>query len=116
MTYLSLLLGSHFYLLLVILFVFIIEKITGNSILVFWFLYKKDLKTAIGTADREALLYFLYNNGYVIYKVYIKGNFSGEFNFIIWLIIIIVLTVIVRKLYFKYQGIDKDKPDFLGKL
>ena len=79
------------------------------------FRYKKDLKTAVGIADIHAILYFLFNIGYAAYKVYIKHAIFG-FNFLIWLLIVLVLSIIVRKLYFKYQGVDPTKPDYEGKL
>jgi len=101
--------------LAIILIVYIIEVITGMLLIIRWFRYKKDPKTAIGAADMQAVLYFLFNIGYAVYKVYIKHEISG-FNFLIWLVIVLVLSIIVRKLYFKYQGVDPTKPDYEGKL
>lgn len=112
--YIYLLLKSHLCLLILIVITYLIEVITGKLLLVRWFKYKKDLKSAEGTADREAFLYFMFNIVYVIYKAYIKNDISHGFSFIIWLLIITVLSIVVRKLYFKYQGIDPSKPDYGG--
>lgn len=114
--YIKLFLHSHFLLAIIIAVVYLIEKMTGKLILYQWFKYKKDLESAEGSADREALLYFLFNIGYAIYKVYIKREISEDFNIIIWLFIIIVLSIFVRKLYYKYQGKDSTKPKYGGYL
>jgi hypothetical protein len=87
---------------------------TGKLILYQWFKFKKDLESAEGSADMEALLYFLFNMGYAIYKVYIRKEISEEFSIIIWFLIVLSLSIVVRKLYFKYQGKDPTKPKYGG--
>ena len=115
-TYLSLLLESHVCLLILVLVVYVIETLTGKLILVHWFKLKKDMKSAIGSADMESLLYFLFNIGFSIYKVYIRKSVQGNFHFVVWVVIVLVLSITVRKLYMKYQGIDTNKPDYMGML
>jgi hypothetical protein len=112
--YFDLLIKSHFYITIIVLVVYAIERITGKLILYQWFKYKKDIKSAEGSADREALLYFLFNLGFSIYKAYIKKDILEDFSLVIWLLIIIPLAIIFRKLYHKYQGVDPSMPDFGG--
>lgn len=112
LTYLKLLLESHLYLVGIIAAIYIIERWKGKFILVRWFRYKKDMKSAIGSADREALLYFLFNLGFAIYKTYITHVTPEKFSIFKWILIIVPLSILFRKLYFKYQGIDQTKKDY----
>ncbi len=112
--YINLLIESHFYLFIFVLITHFVELLTGFRMFVRWFLFKKDLKTAHGTASRETLLYFIYNIGFAVYKVYFSENTEADFYFFIWVVIIIFLSILFRKLYNKYQGIDENKPDWMG--
>ncbi len=114
--YLKLLIISHLYLIGLILVIYTYELITGKLILVHWFLFRKDLKSAYGSAIREAMLYFLFNIGFGIYKTFIKKNVPEEFSFLIWIVIVLSLSIIVGRLYYKYQGIDPNKPNYGGML
>jgi len=116
MLYLKLLMESHLYLIGLILIIYTYELITGKLILVHWFLFKKDLKSAYGSAIIESILYFFFNIGFGVYKAFIKKNVSEDFSFFIWFVIILCLSIIVGRLYYKYQGIDPDKPDYGGML
>jgi len=114
--YLSLLLEYHLYLMIFVAIVYLIEKETGMMLIIEWFRYKKDVKSALGTADRESVLYFLYQIGFAVYKIYIEKEISREnFSFIIWILIVFILAGFVRWIYLKFQGVDPSKPDFEGR-
>ena len=85
-------------------------------LIVRWFKYKKDLKTAIGAADTQAILYFLFQVLYAVFHAYIKHDKLEDFNIFIWILVVFPLAIIVRVLYYKFQGIDLTKPDYEGKL
>jgi hypothetical protein len=114
MSYVTHIIESHIYLVFIIFLIYIIEIITGKYILVNWFKFKKDLESAKGSATREAILYFIYNVIYYIIKKYAISNSTEGTNFLIWCCITFILSILVRITYFKYQGINKNKADYLG--
>ena len=113
--YFRLFLQSHFLLLKILLIVYIFELIIGLKIFIGWFLYRKDLKSAKGTAIVEPTIYFLYNLLYAIYKIYVKGEMDGSnFNILIWILILVFFSYLINRFYLKFQGVDASKPDFGG--
>jgi hypothetical protein len=112
--YFESLLRSHLILLIILLITFIIELITGKYIFVLWFKYKKDLKSAKLSAERETVLYFIFNLLYAIHLKYLSKNDISDFSLIFWIIIIFFLSFFFKIAYNKYQGKDPNKADFLG--
>ena len=113
--YIHLFLGSHLLLLKTVLIVYIFELITGLKIIVGWFLYKKDLKSAQGTAIVEPIIYFLYNFVYAIIEINRrKDAIQSDVNLLIWSIIILFFSYLINRFYIKFQGVDTSKPDFGG--
>lgn len=112
MIYIELLFESHFYLIVVLIIIYIIEKSLGIMIIFFWFKHTKSPIAARGTASREAALYFLYNILFAVFKMSNNEQNSENFNWVIWILIILVLAIFLRILYLKYQGVDKNHVDY----
>jgi hypothetical protein len=112
--YFEILLKSHLVLSIFIFLTFIIELVSGKYIFVLWFKFKKDLQSAKGTADREAVLYFLYHLLYAVYFRLFENESIQDLNFLYWILIIFILSIIFRLIYYKYQGKDPRKPSYGG--
>ncbi len=112
MNYIELILQSHLFLFVFLILLFIVEYSFGIMIFIFWFKHKKSPIAARGTASREALLYFIYNILYAAIKLSIDKQYSEDFNLFIWIIVIFILSLFLRRLYLKYQGVDKNHPDY----
>ena len=105
-------LKAQFIVILIIISSYIIESLTTFKLLIWNFKWKKNNKLATGAADINAILYFIICLGVFLYDKYIAESISEHYSFIDWLILIIPLTIIVRKLYFKYTVKDPDRGDF----
>lgn len=112
MDYLNLLIKSHIYLVLIILFIYIVELLTGFRIIIKWFTYKKAKMTAEGTALRESTLYFFYTLSFGIYYRFFSNPNESNINLLIWFITSFSLALFLWYFYRKYQGVDPSKGDY----
>ena len=96
----------------IIVFISYLIEINSNWVLlVKRFKMKKNKKQTQIASKAHAGFYSEFILMVFIYDLY-KGNF--EFTFLtvfVWLIIVIFLTILLYKLYSKYQGFDPDKKD-----
>lgn len=101
---------------LVVIFIliisYIIESFTGLKLFVWGFKVKKNLKMANGAADLDSIIYFLVCLDTLLYDRYISGNKVADFSFWIWFFIVLTLTIIFRKLYFKFTPKDTNRGDY----
>jgi hypothetical protein len=88
-----------------------IELITDLKLIIWAFRWKKNIKMANGAANIYSLFYFLICLGTMFYDRNIADNHEN-YDFWIWLLITIMLTLIVRKLYFKTTTKDPNRNDF----
>jgi hypothetical protein len=105
-------LKTHLYILVIIIFSYLIEKHSNLKLLFENFKWKKSNEMAEAGADFHAFLYFLFSLAILIYDGYIKDRAPTNFSFIRWLIIMFILSTIFRYTYYIFTGKDPKK---LGK-
>ena len=88
-----------------------IELITDFKLIIWAFRWKKNIAMANGAANVYSLIYFLICFGTMFYDRKIAEN-NESFNFWIWLLITIILTMVIRKIYFKTTPKDPNRNDF----
>lgn len=107
---LSLIKANIFAAILVFL-LYLIEINTNFKLFVKQFKWKKSTKNARIHRNGDQVYYFIFCCIVYVYEIY-KGTISLTIiSFIIWLILLIILSTIFGKLYDKYQGIDPGKAD-----
>jgi hypothetical protein len=75
------------------------------------FKWEKNRRKAEIHLDGATFTYYVFTMGVFIYDI-IKGNVIFHIiPIVIWLVIMIILTIIFRDLYDKYQGYDPNKAD-----
>lgn len=102
---------SHVYILFIFLGSCIFEILTKRKLKLILddLTWKKSKEMASGSADVFASLYFVISLLVLLYNVYIKHNAPTDYRFWKWLVIMVPLTVIFRKLYYKLQAKDPKK-------
>ena len=108
----SLVVKTHFYLLVIVLVSFVVERLTNLKLLIHDFNWKKSDFMAGGSADLLSVIYFLIGLGVLLYDAYYKGNAPESFRFWHWLVIMLPLTVLVRFAYYHLQARDPKKKGF----
>ena len=86
---------------IIIVLSYIIESLTNFKLIIWNFKWKKNNKLATGAADVNAALYFIICFIVFLYDKYKVDSISENYSYIDWFILIIPITVIVRKLYYK---------------
>ena len=112
MVYIKLLFEMHLFLLVLLFVIYLFEKISGIGLIFGWYNHKKDKRAARGSADFESILYLIYCTCFSVYKIYFKNTASKDINFWYLLLIIIVLTIFVNKMYYKFTAKDSEQDDF----
>ena len=102
---------AHIFIIIILFVTFLLEQLLGLRLFIKPFMWKKNARKARIYLDGDTFTYFVFNVGVFIYDI-IKGNVSYHFiPIIIWLVIMIILTIIFRDFYNKYQGYDPNKAD-----
>jgi hypothetical protein len=97
---------AHVFIIIILFITFLLEKVFGLSLFIDQFKWKKSTNNARIHLNRDTFTYFVFTMGVFIYDI-IKGNVTFHIIPIaIWLVIMIILTIIFRDLYDKYQGYD----------
>lgn len=105
----SIILEAHIYMILVVLFSFIVERLFGFKLLIDDFTWKKSDRMALASANIAAIFYFIISLGTLVYNVYARGNAPEDYSFWQWLLIVLPLTVLVRMAYYRLQARDPSK-------
>lgn len=103
---------GSFIVLLIYFLSYIIEKNTGFKFLIWSIKRKQNQFMALGAANTAALIFFLINIIVLLYDLDTVEIKPKGYSFIKWLIIIIPLTIILRKIHLKLSLIDKDRNNF----
>ena len=104
-------LKAHLLAILIIILSYIIENVTGLKLFIDHFKWKKSVENAKILVNRDSVLFFVLSFSVYMYNVY-KGITCGNFYCVVlWLIVMTFLLKMYRRLYNKYQGIDKTKRD-----
>jgi divalent metal cation (Fe/Co/Zn/Cd) transporter len=73
------------------------------------FKWKKSDEMAEGAAIFYSTLYFIFSLILLIYDGYIKHRVPSDFSFIRWLIIMVILSIIVKYVYYLFTAKDPKK-------
>lgn len=91
---------------------FIVEKVTGLKLLIDNFFWKKSINMAKGAALNNSIFIFLLTNIIVLIVDLSKYNKNPEeYNFFVWLVLLIFLTIAFGKIYYTFTGKDPNKKD-----
>ena len=102
---------AHIFIIIILFISFLFEKMLDLHLFIKQFIWKKNKKKAEIHLDGATFTYFVFIKGVFIYDI-IKGNIDFHIiPIVIWLVIMIILTIICRDLYDKYQGFDPNKAD-----
>jgi len=109
------LLKANIIAVVIILISYVVESSTSLRLLVTRFKWKKNYKYAEQAANGNSGFYAILCT--IVLIIDIKNGII-EFsllNIFVWFIILVALIIIVKKLYFKFQGIDiaKKEDDFV---
>ncbi len=88
---------------------YIIEKNSNWKLLFHMFKWEKSEYMAKSGALFHAGLYFIISLAILIYDGYIKDRAPSDFMISRWLLVMIVLTIIFRFVYYRYTGKDPNK-------
>jgi hypothetical protein len=91
---------------------YLIEHFSTWKLLFDNFKIPKSKRTARSAADFHSVLYFIFN--FIFRSVYIHRIKieTEKYSFIVWIIIVLIITIILNKVYFRYTKIDDTKEDF----
>ncbi len=103
------LLIAHLAMLLIVMMSYIIEKKSNWKLIFDIFKWKKSPEMADGAATFYSALYFIISLAILIYDGYIKDRAPSDFMFSRWLLVMIILTIIFRFVYYRYTGKDPNK-------
>jgi len=106
-----LLVETQILIFIIILVSYVIEIITGFKLLIDHFMWRKSPKNAVIASDFHSGLYFIFSFIYLVYKSYNKAIELNLLTITTWSVIVIILTLEVRKIYSKYQRVDYKKAD-----
>lgn len=103
--------NAHLIILIIIPLSYIFEKLFGLKLLIAFFRWKKSKRNAEIHLDTHTFFYLL-----ILISTFIFSDKGNKFNYSlnsisVFIILIIPLLLIFRKLYSKYQGIDETKID-----
>lgn len=97
--------------LVIVLFSYVIERNTDWKLFFDIFKYPKNLKAATGNADLHAAVYFIVCLITLIHHIYSIDYDPAGYSFWKWLVLMVPLTVIFQKLYYKYTAKDPKRAD-----
>jgi len=102
---------AHIIILFLLLMSWILEKYAGLKLFIIFFKWEKSLRNAKIYLDGHTILYLL-----ILILTFIITDKSNDFKYNLNTISAFILTIIplltlFRKLYSKYQGIDETKDD-----
>jgi hypothetical protein len=101
----------HGFLLLLILASVVIEKITGLSLFVDQFRWKKSPNNALNIKARDTVYYIIYMVACFVYFL-VKGKLPHVALAIPgWIFTMVIAVIYQRKFYDRYQGVDPSKSD-----
>jgi len=102
---------SQVIVLLIILISYFVEKYTPVNLFIDQFTWKKSPRNARKFAGGNAVYYFIINLLVFIYCIYTQYIPFSKWKLIVWSIIVSLFSLLVRELYYSYQGIDFNKSD-----
>jgi hypothetical protein len=105
----SIIFKAHLIILFMITTSYLIEKNSNWKLMFDIFKWKKSPEMADGAATFYSALYFIISLAVLIYDGYIKDRAPSDFMFSRWLLVMIVLTIIFRFVYYRYTGKDPNK-------
>ena len=103
-----LILKSIFYVFIIYLVSFSIEKLTGLKLLIDNFLWKKSKNMAIGATINNTIFIFLLTN---IIVLLVSDKKLEDHEIVEWIIFIPILTLLFAATYYSLTGIDPSKKD-----
>jgi hypothetical protein len=108
---LGILLKSHLLLIIIVLISQVIEKNTKWKLLIYEFKYPKNIKSARGSADFHSIIYFVFCLCVLLFSLYNNENIPDSYAFWKWLLIVIPLTILFNKIYYKFTAKDPKRAD-----
>ena len=102
---------SHLFILILLMIIFLIERMTKLKLVFDSFKWKKSPLNAKAASTRDAGNYFIINLIVFVYDIYNNYVPFNLINCVIWLIILIILTKVFYRIHIKYQAVDPNKAD-----
>ena len=102
---------GHLIALVIVVLSYIIESSTSLKLFFDNYQWKKSLRNAEDSSNRDSGIYLVILISVFIYDI-LNDNIEFKFvNVLIWLILIIILTKLFYRIHKKYQKFDPNKAD-----
>jgi len=95
----------------IILFSYIIEKLTGLRLLIDHYIWVKSVKNTEILSTGDSAYYIILNLIVFIYDIYNDKIELHTLTIVVWIILVAILTQIFYTIHRKYQKVDPNKAD-----